>query len=72
MLEITSVVENPTIQYDINTLIVYVRISPRNRIKKKNVFSQKSNFKTNRKKEQIKNFTPHLLTVVCELLLQPY
>lgn len=52
MLGITSVVENPTIQCNINTLIVYVRISPRNRIKKKNGFSQKSNFKTNRKKSK--------------------
>ena len=52
MLEITSVIENPAIQCEINILIVYVRISPRNRIKKKNVFSQKSNFKTNRKKSK--------------------
>ena len=42
MLEITSVIENPAIQCEINILIVYVRISPRNRIKKKMYFHRKA------------------------------
>lgn len=38
MLEITSVIENPTIQCEINTLIVYVRISPIRIELKKNIY----------------------------------